>query len=101
MTIEDLYAEVYPPQNRYVVTFTSKHKIVGGGYCTQNQRRFILADSPEQAMAFFRNGELSRESWDGDYHSWSNLHAQCVPDCAVYVGYFRFGQDCRELTISA
>jgi hypothetical protein len=100
MTEDILENEYYPPQSRFMVTFTSEHKLAPSApwdtterWAHQAQRRFFLADSAKQALAQTLK-ELS--SWDANFHRYRNVYSQCVPQAVCWtLGYNRFACDIR------
>lgn len=100
MTTEnEIDTKIFPPQNRYMVGFTSHHLRTDDQWITQNQRRFILADSPNDAREYFRLGELNdKNNWDEIHHKWSDLVCYHVPNMPAWAGYGRFGIDIRKNT---
>lgn len=64
-TENEIDVKVFPPQNRYMVGFQSHHLCTDGKWVTYGQRRFILADGPNDAREYFRTGELNdKNNWD-------------------------------------
>jgi len=89
--------KLYPPDKRWMVTFTSEHLLTTGEWgCYQNQRRFILADSPNEAREHFRLGVLADPKyWPKEFHKWHNLQVCSASNIPAWAGYCRFGIDIR------
>lgn len=95
-TVGDLWNEQFPPECRYVATFTSIHKTTDGGSVSQNQRRFFLADSAGSTREATLRELNDPFYFDGVNNRWGNLAVAPCPQAAVYVGYFRFQDDIRQ-----
>ena len=98
LTVEDIHEERFPKANRFMVEFTSVHKLSypKGEFCEQNQRRFVLADNIKDAEEHFMLELNNKELWDGVFNSWKDVKVKACPEAAVFVGYHRFEKDIRN-----
>lgn len=83
-------AKHYPRECRFVVSFVSEHLTTEGRWITQNQKRFMLADSAADALQAVRDNLADHVFWPPEFHRARNVTVSPCPDAAAFVGYGRF-----------
>lgn len=93
--------EKFPPQNRFMVEFDSKHLLVRGGHSIQQNIRFYLADNAKQVKKVFTAHINDPYYWKPKFNTVirNTIKITHCPEMSPWAGYCRFEKDIRDKKI--